>query len=93
MATVAPTYTLAEPVEHTCWTGPHQADTLVRKCPGCDTARQHPCQHCGFGHIFSTHSDEAHRDNGDPIPHRYRTPDGNTCEAWHNSPHIHEPGR
>ena len=54
--------------QHTCWDDP-QWDGLMKaqgRCAGCDEAAQHPCRYCGYGHVFATHNDLAHAENGDP---------------------------
>lgn len=68
-------------VQHTCWNSPGWDGELSDDCPGCLQARQYPCRYCGYGHVFTTHS-EAHAERGDYLP-------SELTEAWHNSPHIY----
>lgn len=78
-------YTLLDSaVEHTCWNDPGWSGTLESdRCEGCKQAEQYPCEWCGYGHVFTTHNDVAHAENGD-----LQVPMRPTLE-WHNSPHLY----
>lgn len=78
---------MQNPAKHTCWDDPNWDGTMAAEgeCKGCDEAAEHKCQFCGYGHVFTTHSDLAHLDNSDS-----RVPaDNETLTAWHDSPHIY----
>lgn len=70
-------------VAHTCWDDPDCEGVLVEGCAGCEEAMQHPCRYCGYGNCFATHSDEAHRGNGDVLVPFYAT------DEWTDAPHIY----
>jgi hypothetical protein len=55
--------------KHTCWDSPEWEGTMLHGCPGCDVAEAHPCDYCGYGHIFTTHNYLAHLEDepSDPI--------------------------
>lgn len=68
---------------HTCWDHPDWDGCMRDDCAGCDEAAEHPCRFCGYGAVFTTHSDLAHAENGDPdVPDR-------PTDEWHDSPHIY----
>lgn len=75
---------------HTCWDAPDWDGQLSApgECAGCDEAVQHPCSYCGYGHVFTTHNDLAHAENGDTFEGAPRRPDGELADAWFNNPHI-----
>jgi hypothetical protein len=84
MPTITPPATkpLDDAAPHTCWDDPTWDGLLRDSCAGCDQAVAHPCQWCGYGHAFTTHSDVAHAENGDTnVP-------AEPTDAWHNSPHV-----
>ena len=71
---------------HTCWDDGEWDGTLWDGCPGCNEARQYPCEFCGYGHVFTTHNPEAHEDYGDPdIPDL----SGDANDEWWMFPHIY----
>lgn len=47
-------------------TGEHDG-TLNPDCKACEAISKYPCQWCGYGHIFYSHSLLAHSENDDPI--------------------------
>jgi len=69
---------------HTCWEDPQWDGLMVaaRDCAGCAEAGLNKCEWCGYGHMFTTHNDLAHDENGDPD-----VPDDPTG-SWHDSPHV-----
>lgn len=90
------TYPHYEPMRgaatHTCWDDEENYDGLVdfgldNGCTGCEQAERHPCRWCGYGGCFTTHSPEAHVENGDPD-----APDPFTVgPEWTDVPHIYRP--
>jgi hypothetical protein len=77
-------YTVKDTAEqHTCWSDPNWDGTMQNGCKGCDEAEAHKCEFCGYGHLFTTHNDLAHSDNGDSL-----VPVDPTNE-WHDHPHIY----
>ena len=78
-------YTLLEnPKQHTCWDNPEWDGLMQITCEGCLQAEEYPCEFCGYGHIFTTHNDVAHAENGDlQVPFK-------PSIEWHDSPHIYE---
>lgn len=68
--------------QHICWDLPTDDGTLMEpgRCPGCDEARLHPCEFCGYGRAFPTHNPEAHEGNGDPQV--------KDTDRWLASPHV-----
>lgn len=74
---------LPNPVQHTCWDHPDWEGVMMDGCAGCDEAEAHQCRFCGYGAVFTTHSDEAHRENGD-----FLVPD-DASDDWTDAPHIY----
>lgn len=68
---------------HTCWDSP-DFDGIIDPdtCDGCQEAQQYPCDYCGYGHLFTTHNDLAHGENGDTFI--------DDSDEWCDSPHIKE---
>jgi hypothetical protein len=73
----------ADAAHHTCWDSPQWDGTMDADCEGCDEAENHKCNFCGYGHVFTTHSDVAHIEAGDT-----QVPLDPTNE-WHDHPHIY----
>jgi hypothetical protein len=80
------------PIPHTCWADPECEGVMMEGCAGCDEAEKFPCQYCGYGHIFTTHS-EAHVHNGDRLaPDFYGSLTPEQMDAWADAPHIYDEG-
>jgi len=56
----------ADRVLHSCWDDPEWKGVLTDSCAGCVQASAHPCEWCGYGNAFPTHTAEFHFDGGDP---------------------------
>ena len=91
--TMTTTYTpKADPAPHACWTDPGWDGTMAEAgaCAGCDEATAHPCRFCGYGHVFTTHSDLAHAEGGDPQrPAVFTTEPDDVVNAWTDAPHVY----
>lgn len=77
--------TAPNPASHTCWASPTWDGTLCApgECAGCDEANEHPCEYCGYGHVFTTHNPEPHVYSGDALTDE-------DSDQWRNSPHLYE---
>lgn len=53
-------------IKHTCLDNPNWDGCLTAACEACDQAVKYPCTFCGYGHIFTTHSDIAHAEKWRP---------------------------
>lgn len=90
MSTATTEYTVMEnAAPHTCWNDDSWDGTMdPENCRGCAEAAQHPCIFCGYGHVFTTHS-EAHVENGDPQAPDFYAEIDTAISRWADSPHIY----
>lgn len=94
-----PTYTVKPNAKkHSCWNNPSWDGCLTDGCEGCNEAKEHRCQWCGYGHAFTTHSPLAHCENDDPQMARIASLDAmspltdaeeSELYAWCDSPHLY----
>lgn len=70
---------------HSCWDSPDFDGQMQNGCAGCDDAAANACYWCGYGHVFTTHSDETHEESGDP--HVAYAVERWGLDTWSDHPH------
>lgn len=71
--------------QHTC--SDEDWGNLPESCPACQEIASHPCDLCGFGHCFTTHSDICHADD-QQMPDGYGEDNSAECHEWATSAHV-----